>query len=122
MAAGDVDARGRDKPADQCRGAELSVLISHDRAPVRETPPSCSATGVSTGPDLQLPEDSQHLESPVRTSGSSDPDHLFPTNPNETPTGPKAGGLTLRKRSEKGNRVGERGRGEVTGTPTHLSH
>ena len=88
----------RDKPADQNRGVELPAPISHDRAPVRETPPSHSARGISTGLDLQPPEDSTHLESPVRTSDGSDSDHLEPIN-TKTPKGATAGGLTLEERT-----------------------
>ena len=81
--------------------------------------PSHSATGISTGPDLQPPEDSTHLESPVRTSDGSDSDHLVPTNSNKTPKGATAGGLTLEKRTDKGVKTGGKVRGEVVGTPTH---
>ena len=91
LAARDIDVHGRDKPADQNRGAELPAPISHDRAPVRETPPSHSAKGISTGLDLQPPEDSTHLESPVRTSDGSDSDHLEIINTNKTPKGATAG-------------------------------
>ena len=87
---------------------------------MRERPPSRLATGISTGPDLQPPEDSTHLESPVRTSDGSDSDHLVPTNTNKTPKGSTAGGLTLEKRTDKGIKTGGKDRGEVVGTPTHL--
>ena len=118
----DIDAHGKDKPADQIRGAELPAPKSQDRATVRETPPSHSATGISTGPDLQLPEDSTHLESPVRTSDGSDSDHLVPTNSNKTPKGATAGGLTLGKRTYKGVKTGGKDKGEAVRTPTHLGH
>ena len=91
LTARDIDAHGKDKPADQNRGAELPAPTSQDRASVRETPPSRSATEISTGPDLQPPEDSTHLESLVRTSDGSDSDHLVPTNSNKTPKGFTAG-------------------------------
>ena len=121
MAARDIDAHGRDKPADQNRGAELPAPISHDRAAVRETPPSHSAKGISTGLDLQPPEDSIHLESPVRISDGSDSDHLEITNTNKTPKGATAGGLTLEERTNKGVKTGSKDKQEAVGTPSHLS-
>ena len=120
MTARDIDTQGKDKPADQNRGAELPAPTSQDRASVREMPPSHSATGISTGPDLQPPEDSTHLESQVRTSDGSDSDHLVPTNSNKTPKGATAGGLTLEKRTDKGVKTGGKDKGEAVGTPTHL--
>ena len=98
--ARDIDAHGRDKPADQIRGAELPAQISHDRALVRETPPSHSARGISTGLNLQPPEDSTHLESRARTSDGSDSDHLEPINTNKTPKGATAGGPNPRRKNK----------------------
>ena len=121
LAARDIDAHGRDKPADQNRGAELPAPISHDRAAVRETPPSHSAKGISTGLDLQPPEDSIHLESPVRISDGSDSDHLEITDTNKTPKGATAGGLTLEERTNKGVKTGSKDKQEAVGTPSHLS-
>ena len=43
--ARDIDTHGRDKPADQTRGAELPAPISQDRASVRETPPQVRPPG-----------------------------------------------------------------------------
>ena len=80
---------------------------------MRGAPSSRSATGISTGPELE------HLESPVRTSDTRDPDHLFPINLNETPKGSKAGGSVLKLRPDKGRKLGEKNKGEVTRTPTH---
>ena len=86
-----------------------------------ETPPSHSAKGISTGLDLQPPEDSTHLESPVRTSDGSDSDHLEITNTNKTPKGATAGGLTLEERTNKGVKTGSKDKREAVGTPSHLS-
>ena len=120
LTACDIDAHGKDKPGDQNRGAELPAPTSQDRASVRETPPSHSATGTSTGPDLQPPEDSTHLKSPVRTSDGSDSDHLVPTNSNKTPKGATAGGLAQEERTDKGVKTGGKDKREAVGTPTHL--
>ena len=86
---------------------------------MRGAPPLRSATGLSTGPDLQLPGELEHLKNLVRTSDNRDPDHLFPINPNETPKGSKAGGSVLKLRPDEGVKLGEKNKGEVTGTPTH---
>ena len=88
---------------------------------MRETPPSHSARGISTGLDLQPPEDSTHLESPVRTSDGSDSDHLEPINTNKTPKGATAGGLTLEERTNRGVKTGSKDKREAVGTPSHLS-
>ena len=58
-----------------------------------DSPSTCSATGITTGLDLQLSkEQRQDLTRPVRVPESGDPDQLFPINLNETPTGPKKRG------------------------------
>ena len=44
LTARDIDAHRKDKPAAQNRGPELPAPTSQDRAAVRETPPSHSAT------------------------------------------------------------------------------
>ena len=90
------DAHDWDEPVDPSHEAELSSPLIPYRAPVRESPSSRSATGITTGPDLQMPEGHhQDIERPVRTSDSSDLYHLFPTHLNENPNGTQSGGPYL---------------------------
>ena len=85
-----------------------------------ESPSTRSATGITTGLDLQLSvEQQEDLARPVRTSDSSDPDHLFPINLNETPTGPKKRGRIILITAEQRGSTGGIGIGNVTGTLTH---
>ena len=83
------------QPAGRRSEAELLVPIFQVKTPVRGTPSKHSATGISTVLDLQLTEKRTHLTRSVRTSDSSDPDHLFATNPNKTPLGPVLGYLPI---------------------------
>ena len=84
-----------------------------------ESPPARSATGITTCLDLQLSEEQQRdLPRPVRTPDSSDPDHLFPINLNETPKGPKKRGPIILIPAERRGSTGGIEIGNVTGTLT----
>ena len=108
------------EPADQDSDVELSSPLIPYRASVWESPSACSATGITTGLDLQLSEEQQRdLARPVRTPDSSDPDHLFPINPNETPSGPKRRGPIILISAERRGSTGGIEIGNVTGTLTH---